>query len=116
MQKCKKQIPINTLPCAKTLNVYFSHGDALTEVLKPQKVKENDTVLGTYHHGSAFKSNFYYILNKKLLKLLCTMTILVLQILWEIKRGSTKHEGFIVCLEKGHPFGNYVSSKLTLKY
>ena len=46
----------------KNTECNFSHGDALTEALKPQKVKEDDTVLGTYHHGSAFKSNFYYIL------------------------------------------------------
>ena len=53
----QKADTIQYIPLYETLNVLLSHRDVFSEVLKWQKVTEDDNVLKTYHGGSAFKSN-----------------------------------------------------------
>ena len=68
MRKCKKQIPLNSFFCTKTLNVLLSHEDALSEILMSQEIAEDDNVLKTYHDRSDYKSNSLLNREKKTLE------------------------------------------------
>ena len=53
----------------KTMNVLFSHEDAIGEVLKLQEVTGNDNVLRLYHDGYAFRPNSLLNSEKKTLEI-----------------------------------------------